>query len=180
MRLLLIIASLLGAAALACANPSCGTGGGCGKGGAPLIETISYALEEMGIEDNADIRTAIRLYLKEMRSLSPKIPLEAFSDGNFYPEMYARNATPAQALEAQISLFETIYLILNEKQKQEFPVLMGMYQYHMQYVNSCGTCGGGMGYCAPSRSKCNMYVPRNCGTQKCPLPSQKKPGAVER
>lgn len=158
MRYMMMVIGMFGTALLACGNPSCGYSDGCKKGNTSLIETISYALEEMGLEDNGDIRTAMHLYQKEMRSARPEIPDEAFSDGHFYPAVYAQKAMPARAMEAQIDLFETIYMVLDEKQKREFPALMKMYQYHMQFT--------GRGY-----GMCDGAAPRydnRCGSPDCP------------
>lgn len=172
MRMLMMVLGFFSAAALACGNPSCG---GCGKTEAPLIETVSYALGEMGMEENADIRTAMRLYKKEMRSLSPQVPSEAFADGKFYPEMYSKHATPTQAVQAQIDLFETIYLILNDTQKKEFPVLMGMYQHHMQFApgvnRMCDAKGPQCGY--------ERYDNR-CGSSECPPVPRKRAVPLKR
>lgn len=177
MRFLVITLGFFTAAALACGNPGmgCDEGGGCGKGGVPLIETISYALEEMGLEENADIRTAMRLYHKEMRTLSPKVPLEAFEDGKFYPETYAKNATQARAVEAQVDLLETIYMVLNDKQKKEFPLLMGMYQHHMQFASR----SKGYGMCDKERGRCG-FDPRETYGPDCPQPPRKKGITVKR
>lgn len=183
MRPLLLLLSFLSAAAFACGNPgagcgpqnsgSCATQSQCGCGGSgkvSLLETITYAIDELGLADNGDIRTAIALYKKEMRSFEPRIPTEAFDNGAFNPEVYAKNATPAHALKAQSELFETIYLVLSDEQKKSFPQLMGMYQHHMKYAGtsnkSCG-CGKGMGMgagmgCGPKAGCCN--TPKMCAT----------------
>ncbi len=167
MRYAMLTLGFFTAAALACGNPSYGCGGGCAKGGgASLIETVSFALEEMGLEDNSDIRTAMHLYQKEMRSMRPEIPDEAFSDGHFYPAVYAQKAMPSRAMEAQIDLFETIYMLLDEKQKQEFPLLMKMYQHHMQFAARGGRYG-----------MCDGTGPRydnRCGSPECPPVPRKR------
>ncbi len=144
MRIAMLILGLISTAALACNTPSCGTGGCAQKGGA-LVETITYALEEIGAADNSDIQTAIRIYQKEMRALTPKVPEEAFVGGHFNPAAYTAYSPSAKVLEAQIDLFETIYMILNDRQKAEFPKLVGMYQHHIKFApkgKSCGCDGG--------------------------------------
>lgn len=166
MRLAVMVIGFFSTVLLACGNPPCG-GGGYAKGNVSLIETVAYAIEEMGMEENGDIRTAMRLYQKEMRSAHFAIPSEAFSDGSFYPAVYAQKAAPARALEAQIDLFETIYMVLNDKQKKEFPVLMQMYQHHMQFA------GRGYRMCdGPGRGE--RYDNR-CGSPDCPPVPQKAP-----
>lgn len=160
MRMLMIAIGMFSAAAWACANPSYG----CEKEGNTLIETVAYALNEIGMEDNGDIRAAMRLYRKEMRSLNPDVPLEAFRDGRFYPEIYTQYSTPAKAMAAQIDLFDTIYLILNENQKKEFPRLMKMYQHHMKFISR----EKGDGMCGHSAPLCGFEPPRNYGTPDCP------------
>lgn len=145
MKPLLLALSLFSAAAFACGNPStaCGESGGCNKNSQlPLLEPISYALEQMQLEDNSDIRTAIHMYKKDVRSLEPTIPTEAFDGGHFSPGAYALNSPDAKILKAQIDLFDTIYLILNDEQKKQFPVFLGMYQHHMKFTNSSKMCDG--------------------------------------
>lgn len=164
MKSLLIALSFFTAAALACGNPSntCNNTqiGCCRQGQTPLVETITYALQEMGMGENSDIRTALHLYKKEVRSLSPIVPVEAFQGENFSPGAYALNSSDAKVLKAQIDLFETIYLILNDKQKKEFPTLMGMYQHHMKFINTQKMCAGDL------RAYEN-YKNSSCGSQSC-------------
>jgi hypothetical protein len=161
MKPLLFALSLFSAAALACGNPSNSCGSGCSSHSTtPLIEPITYALDQMGIGDNADIRTAIRLYKKDLRSLEPTIPTEAFQGGNFNPGAYALNSPDAKALKAQIDLIDTIYLILNDEQKKQFPALIGMYQHHMKFINSPKMCGNAKKGCDNDKSK-------SCGTKSC-------------
>lgn len=176
MRILMIALGVFTTAALACVNPS-GYCGGCGKEHTTLVETVTYALNELGLEENSDIHTALRLYQKEMRSLSRKVPVEAFSDGKFHPGLYAQKAGSSQAVQAQIDLFETIYLILNDEQKKEFPKLMGMYQHHIQYAlpsKGYGCASGGYG------AQCDIRSPRNCGSKNAPLSPAKKAAPVKR
>ncbi|MGD9970480.1 MAG: hypothetical protein AB7S65_08485 [Sulfuricurvum sp.] len=185
-RPILLALSLIGAAALACGNPSSGgcassspsamssCSCGCGMNGTPILETITYALGELGLSDNGDIRTAIKLYKKEMRAYKPKLPSDAFADGAFHPDLYAKSAAPAHALQAQSDLFETIYLVLNDAQKQEFPKLMGMYEHHMEFTNlphkMCGASSMPASMCstAPTMKGCSG---KNC---KMPMPSPKR------
>ena len=184
MRSLLVALSFIGAAALACGNPcgggcstpaSCGTNAtaqcGCGMNQAPLLETITYALNELGLADNGDIRTAIRLYKKEMRTFKSKIPLDAFEGGQFRPDVYAKEAPPAYALQAQSDLFETIYLILNDEQKKEFPRLMGMYQHHMEFLTlPRKLCGTAPGKCGTPAMMCDTPPYQGCGAKNCKAP----------
>ncbi|MGD9717379.1 MAG: hypothetical protein AB7U26_09925 [Sulfuricurvum sp.] len=175
MRWIIMTFGFFTAVALACANPS-GCASGCAKGAIPLVETVTYAVNELGLEENSDIQTALRLYRKEMRTLSPKVPEEAFVGGHFNPAAYIAYSPSAKALQAQIDLFETIYLVLNDAQKKEFPRLMGMYQHHMQYVLPMkGGCGSS-GYAAG----CDVRSPTNCGTKNVPPASPKKPLPAKR
>lgn len=182
-RPLLLALSLFGAAALACGNPGagCGTQGsscapaaqsGCNcNGKVSLLETVTYAIDELGLSDNGDIRTAITLFKREMRSLQPHVPTEAFDNGTFNPEVYAKNATPAQALKAQTDLFETIYLVLNDEQKKSFPQLMGMYQHHMQYAGTPKMCGPKGGNCCSKTPKmCDTPPYQGCGGKNYKAP----------
>ncbi len=162
MRFLPLLFAFAGSAVLACSNPqsSCMDEKrcGCSQMQHPLVETITYALGEMGLQDNSDIRAAIRMYKKDMRSMQPEIPLEAFRNGNFDPDVYAKNATPAKALQAQVDLFDTIYLILNDEQKKEFPKLIRMYQHHMRFITVPPMCmkgcdGDGTMKMMPQRGK---------------------------
>lgn len=171
MRMLMIALGFFTTAALACGNPA-GCGGWCAKGAIPLIETVSYAINELGLEENSDIHTALRLYQKEMRTLTPKVPEEAFVGGHFNAAAYVAYSPSAKALQAQIDLFETIYLILNDVQKKEFPKLMGMYQHHIQYALPFKGYGcGSSGYAA----QCDVRSSANCGAKNTPLSSPKKP-----
>jgi len=189
MRLLFFALSFIGAAALACSNPSscgnasemsemaCGMGNGCGHGcaGTSMVETIDYALSELKLQDNSDIKLAIKLYKKEMRSLKPQIPTDAFEGGTFNPEAYAKSATPAKALQAQIDLFDTIYLVLNEEQKKEFPTLIGVYQHHMSFLQVPKMCGMTPKACNTSPAMCAPHKMGNCGNKSCPMPMKKMP-----
>jgi hypothetical protein len=167
MKPLLFALSLFSAAAFACANPSSCDRGWNQSGQPPLLEPVSYALEQMKLEDNADIRTAIRLYKKDLRTLTPSIPTEAFDGGHFSPGTYALNSPDAKALKAQIDLFDTIYLILNEEQKKQFPILIGVYQHHMKFINTPKMCGKGKKGCESEKRK-------SCGTKSCDTPKSVK------
>ena len=85
MRFLPLLFAFTGVAVLACSNPksSCMGDNQCGytQTQHPIIETITYALGEMDLQDNSDIRAAIRMYKKDMHSMQPEIPLEAFRNG---------------------------------------------------------------------------------------------------
>lgn len=176
MRILMMALGIFATAALACINPS-GNCGGCGKGQTAFVETVTYALNELGLEENSDIHTALHLYQKEMRILTPKVPEEAFVGGHFNAAAYVAYSPSAKALQAQIDLFETIYLILNDEQKKEFPKLMGMYQHHIQYAlpsKGYGCASGGYG------AQCDIRSPRNCGSKNAPLSPAKKAVPVKR
>lgn len=186
MRFVFILLSVISASVLACGNPGamCGTspascsaspaggcGCNCGTGGGMMLETLTYAINELGLSDNGDIRTAIRLYKKEMRTFKPKIPMEAFEGGEFHPDIYAKNAAPARALQAQSDLFETIYLVLNDEQKKEFPVLMGMYQHHMEFITlPRKLCGTAAGRCGAPAMMCDTPPYQGCGAKNCKSP----------
>lgn len=167
MKTLLIVLSFFTAAAFACNNPSNTCGSGCSSLSSPFLETIGYSLEQMKLQDNADIRTAIRMYKKEVRPLSPSIPMEAFDGGHFNPGAYALNSSDAQILKAQIDLFDTLYLILNDEQKKQFPALMGMYQYHMKSLNSPKGCGS-------EKKGCDSDKNKSCGAKNCDTPKSIK------
>lgn len=166
MKPLLIALGFFTVAAFACSNPSANCNGEY-KSTPPLIEPITYALDQMGMRDNGDIRTALHLYKKEVRSLTPSIPTEAFQGGNFNPGAYALSSPDAKALKAQIDLFDTIYLILNDEQKKQFPTLIGMYQHHMQFINSPKMCGSEKKGCDSNKSK-------SCGAKSCDTPKSVK------
>lgn len=172
MRMVMMVLGFFSAAALACGNPSCGCGqgGGYGAGEGSLMETLTFALEQVGMEENSDIQTAIQLYQKEMRSAKSGIPSEAFIDGNFYPAVYAQKAPPARAMEAQIELFETIYMILDDEQKKLFPRVIAMYQHHMQFAP------GAKGYrmCGVKGSRCGYRNDNRCGSPECPPVPRKR------
>ena len=167
MKPLLIALSFLTITAFACSNPSNSCNGRY-KNPPPLIEPITYALDQMGMGDNGDIRTAIHLYKKEVRSLTPLIPTEAFQGGNFNPGAYALNSPDAKALKAQIDLFDTIYLVLNDEQKKQFPALIGMYQHHMKFITSPQMCDSAKKGCDNDKSK-------SCGAKSCDTPKSVKP-----
>lgn len=174
MRLVPIFISFIATATFACGNMGMGCaqssnscssmnmqqGCGCKTQEIPLLETVTYALGELGLADNSDVRTALKLYKKEMRTLKPRVPTDAFENGVFNAVVYARNASSTQALQAQIDLFDTLYLILNEEQKQKFPQLMGMYQHHMEFITLPAICTGPFaknGNCSTGMGKmCDM------------------------
>ncbi len=168
MKPLLIALSFFTAAALACGNPSNSFNSGYSAHSTPaLIEPITYALDQIGMGDNSDIRTAIHLYKKEVRSLTPSIPTEAFQGSNFNPGAYALNSPDAKALKAQIDLFDTIYLILSDEQKKQFPTLIGIYQHHMKFINSSKMCAG-------QKKGCNNDKSKSCGAKSCDTPKNIK------
>ena len=164
MKPLLIALSFFTVAAFACSNPSSNCGN---RSPLPLIEPITYALDQMGMGDNGDIRTAIHLYKKEVRTLTPSIPTEAFQGGNFNPGAYALNSPDAQALKAQIDLIDTIYLVLNDEQKKQFPTLIGIYQHHMKFANTTKMCGSAKKGYDSDKSKL-------CGAKSCDTPKSVK------
>lgn len=167
MKPLLIILSFFTAAALACGNPSNSCQNGYSNAPAPFLETLHYSLEQLKLEDNSDIKTAIRIYKKEVRSLEKTIPIEAFAGGNFNPGAYALGSADAQILKAQIDLFDTIYLILNDEQKKQLPVLIGMYQHHMKYVSNPKMC-------STAKKGCDTDKSKSCGTKSCDTPKSVK------
>lgn len=167
MKPLLVILTFFTAAALACGNPSNSCQNGYGNASAPFLETLHYSLEQLKLEDNSDIKTAIRIYKKEVRSLENTIPIEAFAGGNFNPGAYALGSADAQILKAQIDLFDTIYLILNDEQKKQLPVLIGMYQHHMKYISASKSCSGGKKECERDKNK-------SCGSKSCDTPKSVK------
>lgn len=190
MRLFPFIIASFASAAFACGNPGMGCGQqtahcstmdkeqgcGCNQHNIPLLETVTYALGELGLADNSDIRTALKLYKKEMRSLKPRIPTDAFENGTFNPVVYARNATPTQALQAQIDLFDTLYLILNDEQKQKFPQLMGMYQHHMEFAALPRICTGPFA----KNGNCIGPMGKNSNAPMCDMPIKKMKTAPKR
>jgi len=168
MKPLLIALSFFTAAALACGNPSNSCNSEYNTHSTPaLIEPITYALSQIGMEDNSDIRTAVHLYKKEVRSLTPSIPTEAFQGNNFNPGAYALNSPDAKALKAQIDLFDTIYLILNDEQKKQFPIFIGMYQHHIKFVNSSKMC-------TTQKKGCDGDKSKSCGAKSCDTPKNVK------
>lgn len=191
MKTLLFVLSFIGSAALACGgmgngpmqcgqmnNPSagCSMEKGCGCSmGTPILETVTYALGELNLKDNPDIRLAIKLYKKDMRSLRPQIPTDAFANGTFNADLYAQNATPSKALKAQTDLFETIYMVLSDEEKIKFPQLMSMYQHHMSFINVPKMCNNKPMMGAMGSAGCGMHQPLNCGAQTCPMPMKKMP-----
>jgi len=167
MKPLLIVLSFFTAAALACGNPSNSCQNGCSNAPAPFLETLHYSLEQMELEDNSDIKTAIRMYKKDLRILENAIPVEAFAGGNFNPGAYALGSADAKILKAQIDLFDTIYLILNDEQKKQLPTLIGMYQHHMKFINTSKMCGSAKKGCDTDKSK-------SCGAKNCDTPKSVK------
>ncbi len=167
MKPLLIILSVFTAAALACGNPSNSCQNNCGKNPSMFLETLHYSLEQLQLDDNSDIRTAVGIYKKEVRSLEKTIPVEAFAGGNFNPGAYALGSADAKILKAQIDLFDTLYLILNNEQKKQLPVLMGMYQHHMKFINGPKMCGG-------TKKGCDNDKSKSCETKSCDNPKSVK------
>ncbi len=163
MKPLFIVLSFFTAAAIGCTTPS----GKCANTPSSFLETLHYSLEQMNLDDNADIRTAVRMYKKEVRALEQTIPLEAFAGGNFNPGAYALGSADAKILKAQIDLFDTIYLILNDEQKKQLPQLIGLYQHHMQYLSNPKMCGNEKKGCDTDKSK-------SCGTKSCDTPKSVK------
>lgn len=167
MKPLIIILSFFTAAALACGNPSSCAQNSCGKTSSPFLETLHYSLEQLQLDDNSDIRTAVGMYKKEVRSLQNTIPVEAFAGGNFNPGAYALGSADAKILKAQIDLFDTLYLILNDEQKKQLPVLMGMYQHHMTFIHTPKMCGD-------TQKGCNTPKSKSCGAKSCDAPKSVK------
>ena len=166
MKPLLIALGFISAAAFACNTPSNNCDKGYGVPHSSFLETVHYSLEQLNLDDNADIRTAVQLYKKEVRSLERSVPTEAFAGGNFNPGAYALHSADAKTLKAQIDLFDTIYLILSDEQKKQFPVLIGMYQHHMKYIAPSKRC--------EKKKMCGNDKAKICDTKKSDTPKSVK------
>ena len=155
MRSIILALLLAGATAFACgaSSNSCGNRSLCEKSTVPLVEPISYAFQQMHLEDNSDIRTAMAFYKKTMRTLTQDIPLDAFKEGHFNPDVFSKMATSSKILTAQKDLLETIDLILTDDQKKEFVMLIGIYQHHMKFLNQ-QECGNQKSSCS-NKKVCN-------------------------
>ncbi len=97
-----------------------------------LLDTLDYALIVMDLQDDADINTAIALYKRDMKALSRQFDTEAFKEGKFNPDTYRANHVSSQKIDAQIALFETLYLILTDAQKKRLHQLMSA---HIHYID---------------------------------------------
>jgi len=97
------------------------------KGG-NVLATLNDALEEMGRADDADIKLAIHSYKMGLASSQGGVNTEAFKGGSFDKELYMKESRLQLKLQAQVDLFETIYLVLNAKEKKQLYTLMRAYQ----------------------------------------------------
>ena len=161
MRLLFTLL-FLGATLLAC---------GCNhKQHAPsnMLETLKYALIMMDLQDNSDIRTAITLYKRDMKAVDKGFNADAFKGGKFDPKVYRDTHAATKKIDAQIELFDTLYLILNEAQKKRLHQLMAG---HLHYLNilakeSPKSCGSGMHQNCKTNKGCGN-TNKSCASKAC-------------
>ena len=129
-----------------CDMPMDGKQGKCGskkmERPGSTLGTVKYALEKMGLRDNGDIKVAIHEYKKTVRGLKRGMNTDAFKEGRFDPEVYRQNSRKTTKLQAEVDLFETIYLVLTDEQKKQFHILMAGHQHFMglENVGPDGTC----------------------------------------
>ncbi len=161
-----------------CAVDQPGPGGMCGPKShmyrpGSTLGTIKYALDRIGLKDNADIKLAIHEYKKTVRALKRGMNTDAFKHGKFDVELYKKNSRKQQKLLAEIDLFETIYLVLNDTQKVDFHRLMAAHQHYLSLDNVAvpGCQGGCHGqYQDKLYAPCKSTMPtcNNCGPDgKC-------------
>lgn len=160
MKPLLAILMFISTAVFACNSPANQCTDRYGAAPSSFLETLNYTLEQMKLDENPDIRTAVQMYKQEVRAQERTIPVEAFAGGSFNPGAYALGSSDAKILKAQIDLFDTIYLILNDEQKKQLPVLIGIYQHHMKYTSNPKTC-------STFKKGCNTDKIKSCGAKNC-------------
>lgn len=170
MRLTLIGFIFLATSLFACPN-------GCGNAGSPMmgkschqkmyrpgstLGTLKYALHIMQLNDEPDIKVAIHGYKRTLMSLPRGMNTDAFKAGKFDKELYIKNSRKQQKLAAEIDLFETIYLVLDDKQKEELHRLMAAHQHYLSLNNCSSGQGCGVKNChCPS---CNCSTKPDCNT----------------
>jgi hypothetical protein len=143
---------LLGAAALACPNAS------CGKGMHPAYEksvlgTLDYALKIMKLQDDPQIRLALQSYRGRFASIPRGMDTEAFKNSAFNRDLFLQKSPGMQKVQAQADLFEQVYAVLDGGQKEELHRLMAAHQYYLDARDGQST-----GPCTPK----NCPVRRSC------------------
>jgi len=111
----------------------CGCEKGCAKPGG-TVDTLTYALKLMELDDEPDIKLALHGFKSSMRALERGVPVEAFKDGKFDKEAYVKNSYLTQKINAQIDLFETVYLVLNDEQKKQLHLYMAAHQHYLSLL----------------------------------------------
>ena len=134
-----------------------------------LLETLHYALIMMDLNDNADIKTAISLYKRDMKTLDQHMNTDAFQAGKFDPQVYRAHHAYTKKIDAQIELLDTLYLILDDAQKERLHQLMAGHVHYLDMLakesfkgcNANHTCNGGM------HQNCAMHDSCDNGTKNC-------------
>jgi hypothetical protein len=146
MKKTLLIALAMTASLMACPQGSCAAGN-CGtayrSGG--VLDTLTYALGVMKLLDDPAIERAIHGYTTSQSNLSCGIDTEAFKDGKFDKSLYVNNSILTKKVQAQVELFETLYRVLDEKQKVRLHQLMAAHRHYIDTLkkeNPCACKGG--------------------------------------
>ncbi len=111
---------------------SCGHGHKGKKG--KFLRDLKYTLKNLNLSTSAwgDVKIAIRSYKADMRKLYIATPLQSIQNGKFDRKLFLSSHPMQKKLEAQADLLETVLLILDDKQKENFAMLMGASQYYNQ------------------------------------------------
>jgi hypothetical protein len=154
MKKILLIALAMTASLMACPQGNCGSGAKvCGTAGScaaayksgGVLDTLTYALGVMKLQDDPDIKAAIHSYKKSLRGMTYGVDMAAFKGGKFDKALYVDNSVHTKKAKAQADLFETVYLVLDEKQKVRLRQLMAAHQHYiftLKKENPCACKGG--------------------------------------
>jgi hypothetical protein len=147
MKKTLLIALAMTASLMACPQGSCAAGGSCPtayrSGG--VLDTLTYALGVMKLQDDPEIKRATQGYKMHLCNLPCGVDTEAFIGGKFNKTVYVENSALTKKVQAQAELFETLYRVLDDKQKVRLHQLMAAHQHYVDTLEkeNPSACKGG-------------------------------------
>jgi len=154
-----------------------------------LLGTLYYVLKKMNKIDDADIKLAIHSYKMDIAGMKRGINPQAFKEGKFDKDLYREKSRSRLKLQAQVDLFETIYLVFNNEEKKSFYTLMTKYQEQLKTegtmnVKPCpnigmvpAMCPSKVQGCLQCKNKCQCENEKECQCKEdctCPKCKEKR------
>ena len=105
---------------------------GCHSKKCMFLNNLRYTLKHLKISESdwKDVKVAMRSYKDDIRKIQMVTPIKSIQGGKFNRKLFLDSHPMHKKLAAKADLIETIFLILDEKQKSKFAMLMGASQFH--------------------------------------------------